>query len=125
MHQLRYAAARPPEYQTLVRLPIAKLPLDISGAKHPGRSFIGDHPGDGLYAEVLEFGLASGTDDANAVDIPALGDSMISDAVRVRRTGKQPHPHTYCVIPPMPHGAHRGVQKSAFPCKHDQRHNVT
>jgi uracil-DNA glycosylase family 4 len=76
------------------RLLVVGLAPGLSGANRTGRPFTGDYAGDLLYGTLAGTGFTRGIYEARADDGLALGDAMITNAVRCvppenRPTGKE------------------------------------
>jgi uracil-DNA glycosylase len=64
------------------RLLVLGLAPGVAGANRTGRPFTGDYAGTLLYSTLTRFGFANGRFDARIDDGLALGDAMVSNAVR-------------------------------------------
>jgi len=74
------------------RLLVLGLAPGVAGANRTGRPFTGDYAGDLLYATLTRFGLANGRFAARTDDGLALGDCLVSNAVRCVPPQNKPTP---------------------------------
>ena len=130
------------------RLLIVGLAPGLKGANRTGRPFTGDYAGELLYSTLLDYGFARGVYEARPDDSLALGDAVISNAVRCVPPANKPEsreintcrqflirtidalPNLRAILP-LGRIAHESVLRalnqslSAFPFVHGSEHVVT